>query len=428
MVKSFLDKLKESFLSVISIYLLILILALTPLINLSFQQIMLFTLATALIIFGIALFNVGADVAMTPMGKQIGGGLTKQGRLGILILVVFLMGLFITMAEPDLSVLATQTESVFANKWLLIIGVALGVALFLMIAVFRILKKFSLINLLTYFYMLIFSIAILIAVAHKEAALPLAFDSGGVTTGPITVPFLMALGVGISGVISSKSEKDASFGFVALSSVGPILIVLLLVLFSSSSLPSGDEFFNEAEYVLSSNVAHDYFSMFLSKLGNVGIAILLIAGFFLIIDLIFLKINKKKLVQLGVGVLLTYIGLVIFLSAAEVFYLPIGYEIGTQLAALPEWVFYIIAFVIGALTVLAEPAIHILIKQVEEVTNGIIKRNTLLAVLSIGVGSAITLSLVRIKYGFSILYYLIPVYAIASPKTTTAHRTTEKIF
>ena len=235
MGKELLIEIKKSSFSVLPIYFLILILMLFGVVSLTGYEILSFSLATILLIFGISLFNYGADHAMTPIGKIVGKGLTKQGKIWILFLVVFLFGFFITVAEPDLSVLAIQTSSIFSSI-LLIVLISIAVGMFLLLAILKILKKINLVRILSILYMSAFSLVTLLLLQNKESLVALAFDSGGVTTGPMTVPFLMALGTGIASILAMKSEKDASFGFVAFSSIGPVIVVLLLSLFSKHEL------------------------------------------------------------------------------------------------------------------------------------------------------------------------------------------------
>ena len=404
MIKEILTELKKSCFAVLPIYFLILILMLFKVIALSGMEVLSFSLATIFLIIGISLFNYGAEHAMTPIGKLVGKGLTKQGKVWILLIAVFAFGFLITIAEPDLTVLALQTKSVF-SKPILIISIGLSVGLFLLLAVLKIIKKTNLIRILSVLYMLAFAFVALLAFKGKENMVALAFDSGGVTTGPMTVPFLMALGAGIASILSQKSEKDASFGFIAFSSIGPVIVMLILSFASTKEMQ-----YELADYSLSNNFFLSYFTYFLEKMKDVGISIGLLFVCYLIIDLIFLHSDKKKIFRLINGLIFAYFGLVLFLAAVDSTYMGIGFKIGSELSSNSPYIIMIIAFVIGALTVLAEPAIKILIYQVEEMTNGLIKRKTLLATLAIGVGISIVLAMIRIIFKFSILYIIIPGY------------------
>ena len=397
---------RKSLISVLPIYALVMLLLIFRIIEFTGYEILSFSLATIIVIIGIGLFNYGSEHAMTPIGKKVGKGLTKQGKVIILLLVVFMFGFLITVAEPDLTVLASQTKSIF-NNVLLIVSVGLSVGFFLVIAVLKIIKKINLIRILSLLYMLAFSIVALLAFQGKESLVALAFDSGGVTTGPMTVPFLMALGAGVANILSQKSEKDASFGFIAFSSIGPVLIVLFLALFSRKEMV-----YELNDYTISDNFFLSYLKCFAEKLKDVGISIGLLFLCFIVVDRILLHSSKKQIVLLVKGLIIAYLGLVLFLSAVDNTYMSIGYKIGNLLSNANTFVLIIIAFVIGALTVLAEPAIKILVLQVEEMTNGLIKKRSMLITLAIGVGIAISLAMIRIAFKISILYIIIPGYIL----------------
>ena len=406
MVKVFLEKLKESTMSVLPVALLVLVMNFTPLISLTTKEMIVFLVSSVALIVGMAFFNLGADIAMTPMGDHIGAGLTKSKKIPMLIAVCFVMGVFITIAEPDLTVLAAQVKDKI-NPTLLTVTVGVGVGLFLVISVVRMIKGTPLSHILIFFYMCLFAFGALLVIGNEEF-LPLAFDSGGVTTGPITVPFIMALGVGIAGTLGGKKAGENSFGLVALCSIGPMLAVMILGIFSK-----GDMNYQIPDYA----IAEDVGAVILSTLGSVakevGIALGLIVAFFIVLDLIFLKLPLKKLKIIGIGVIYTFVGLLIFLSAAQIGFMPIGYKIGCELADGNNYVLIAAGFVLGALVVLAEPAVHVLTKQVDEITSGGITKTSMLVALCLGVGISIGLSMLRIVYGFNVLYYLVPGYLIS---------------
>lgn len=407
MYKQLYEKIKESLISVLPITLIVIILNFTPLINFSINELVIFVISAFLLISGIGLFNLGADMAMTPMGEYIGTSLTKSKKLGILLFAALLLGFFITIAEPDLSVLAKQVEKVLDGT-LLIMLVGIGVGIFLLLSVLKIVFKRNLASMLMFFYMLLFAICSIVIINGNELLLPLAFDSGGVTTGPITVPFIMALGVGIALTIGGKRANENSFGLIALCSIGPMLAVAVLSIFADGNVP----YEVPEAYVLPDNLLRSYFTTLLSVTKEVTIALGLIVVFFFIIQTIFIKLPRKRLLQILVGILYTYIGLIIFLTSVNVGFMPIGYKMGMDLAN-NKTALVIISFIIGLVVVLAEPAVHVLNKQVEQITNGIVTKKSMLIALSIGVGISICLSIIRIIYDFSILYYLIPGYFIS---------------
>ncbi|MDE7439805.1 MAG: DUF1538 domain-containing protein, partial [Clostridia bacterium] len=383
----------------------------TPLVTLTTAETVAFAVCAVLLILGIGLFNLGADLAMTPMGSHVGEGLTRSKKVMILVAVCFFMGLLITIAEPDLTVLANQVKDIMpgegdASKWILIITVGLGVGLFLVIAVLKIIFHRSLAPLLMFFYMTLFAVSAMLIESGKGGLFPLSFDSGGVTTGPITVPFIMALGFGISTTIGGRNANENSFGLIALCSVGPIIAVMLLSLTTNGSLGAYDT----EQYAMELG---EIGSLIGKKLGDVALALGLIVAFFLILQFTVLKLPKKKLIQMAIGIVYTFVGLVIFLVAVEVGFMPVGFQIGKQLAKFSPAVLIVFGFIIGMVVVLAEPAIHVLNKQVEEVTGGGVKKIEMLIALSIAVGISIGLSLIRTIFQFSLLYYLIPGYMIS---------------
>ncbi|MBQ1260949.1 MAG: DUF1538 domain-containing protein [Clostridia bacterium] len=398
------QKLKESLTSVLPVVAIVFLLNLTPLIDFSATEIAAFLISAVFLILGIGLFNLGADLAMTPMGEHIGSGLTKLKSLPLLLSVCFGMGILITVAEPDLSILAQQVSKIM-NGTLLIVSVGVGVGAFLVLAIMKIVTRKPLSSILLYSYMLMFAMAAMLIESRGAALMPLAFDSGGVTTGPITVPFIMALGVGIASAIGGKNSSENSFGLIALCSVGPILAVLILGITADGSLEV------VPDYPLNTGLSTVIHTL-LETSGEVIMALGLIIIFFLVLQVVCLKLPKKKLIQITFGILYTFLGLVLFLSAVKIGFMPIGYKLGTQLAG-NKPLLIIFSFVIGMVVVLAEPAVHVLNKQVEEITEGTVSRTSMMIALSLGVGISIGLSVIRIIFDFSILYYLIPGYMLS---------------
>lgn len=408
MLNELIGKLKESILSVLPVTLIVVILYFTPLLNLTTKEFWTFIVSAVILIIGIALFSLGADMAMGPMGEKIGSSLVKTNKIKIILLICFVMGVLITIAEPDLSVLASQVSNVI-NSTTLIVTVGVGVGLFLVIAVIKIIFKKDLSTRLMFFYLFMFALSALALNNGNGSFLALAYDSGGVTTGPITVPFIMALGLGIAGTIGGRESKENSFGLIALCSIGPILVVLIL----SLTINGGTIAIDTTGYGIAENLGSAVLSQLLTSLKEVALALGLIVACFLIINFIFIHLPKQKLYKIGIGILYTLLGLILFLSAAQIGFMPVGYKIGNELASYaPAWLI-IIGFVLGLVVVLAEPAVHVLTKQVEEVTMGGVSTRQMLLALSIGVGISIGLSMIRIVCDFSILYYVIPGYFIS---------------
>ena len=407
MLKELWEKIKEALTSALPVTAIVYLMALTPLFELSKTELITFTVGAVMLILGIGLFSLGADLAMTPMGTHVGSGLSQQRKLGLLLSVCFVLGMLITIAEPDLQVLANQVSTVM-NGTVLIYAVGLGVGAFLVVAILKIVFQRSLSHVLMLFYMLLFALALLLVVNGNEALLPMAFDSGGVTTGPITVPFIMALGVGISSVLGDRRSKENSFGLVSLCSVGPILAVLVLGIFSRNDLT-----YAVPDYTVSEDILHSFLHSVGHTCKEVALALGLIVVFFLICQAIFLKLPRRHLIRIGVGVVFTYLGLVIFLTGVNVGFMPIGYKLGHTLGSGSSAVLIVFGLFVGVLTVLAEPAIHVLNSQVEDVTGGLVSKKSMMIGLCIGVGAAIGLSMIRIVFDFSLVYYVIPGYFIS---------------
>ena len=366
-----------------------------------------FLLGAAMIIVGIMFFTLGAEMSMSPMGERVGAMLTKSRNVPLIIGVGFLLGFLITISEPDLQVLANQVPSI--PNMTLILSVAAGVGLFLVVAFQRMLLGIALPKLLVVFYGLIFVLA---AFVPKEF-LSVAFDSGGVTTGPITVPFIMALGVGVAAIRSDRHAADDSFGLVALCSIGPILAVLILgIAFQASDstyvppiLP------NVSDSVELWQLFHEGLPTYIKE---IAISLLPIIAMFGVFQLAALKLDRRTLGRIGVGLAYTYIGLVLFLAGANIGFMPAGNYLGQVLAGQSfRWLLVPIGMLIGYFIVKAEPAVYVLNKQVEEVTDGAISASTMGAALSAGVSLSVGLAMVRVLTGISILWFLIPGYAFA---------------
>ncbi len=406
MLKILLVKLREALVSVLPVTAIVFLLSLTPWVSFSTTEIVTFLISSVFLVLGIGLFNLGADMAMTPMGVQVGSGLSKSGRVGLLLSVCFALGVLITVAEPDLSVLAAQVSDVISSTKL-ILFVGLGVGLFLVLSVLKIVAKVSLSRMLLFFYMLLFAFAAMVAVEGNQSLLPLSFDSGGVTTGPITVPFIMALGTGIANTLGGKNAGENSFGLVALCSVGPVLAVLVLGAFSS-----GEMTYTLPDYSVDSHLGEAFLHTVMDVISEVALALGLIVAFFVVLQLVCLRLPRRKLLRMTVGILYTFVGLVIFLTAVTVGFMPVGFKVGAQLAE-HSGLLVAFGFLLGLVVVLAEPAVHVLNKQVEEITSGTVSKRSMTVALSVGVGISIGLSMLRILLDFNILYYLIPGYFIS---------------
>lgn len=399
------EKSKEALSAVLPIVLLVLLISFT-IVPIPVGTLSQFILGSVFVIIGMIFFNLGAEMSMSEMGERIGGSLVKTKKLWLIILVGFLLGVIITISEPDLQVLANQVPSI--PNIVLILAVAVGVGVFLVIALLRILFSMALPPLLIFFYAIVFILAFKVPTDF----LGVAFDSGGVTTGPMTVPFIMALGVGIAANRNDKHAEDDSFGLVALCSIGPILAVLILSLvYSTSSSVSDSVVYNISTSIDLSKV---FMTSLPTYLKEMCISLLPILIFFEIFQFTFLKISKQAHLKICIGLLYTYIGLVLFLTGANIGFMPAGNYLGEALASLNHnWIIVPIGMIMGYMIVKAEPAVYVLMHQVEEITDGHIKGVAMSKSLSIGVSISVGLSLIRVLYNIPIMYLLIPGYSVA---------------
>lgn len=410
------EKLREAAASVLPISLIVLLICFV-LVPVDTGLMLSFLLATAMLILGMGLFTLGAEMSMSKIGNYIGSKLTKSRKLWLILAVSFLLGVAITVAEPDLQVLAANVPDI--DKTVLILTVSVGVGIFLMLCMVRILFGISLRLLLIVFYVLVFLAAFL----SDQGILAVAFDSGGVTTGPMTVPFIMALGVGVASIRSDENAKADSFGLVGLCSIGPIASVLLLGAIYRTQ-PAQAETQTVAAITDTVLLGRDYLHAIPEYLKEVTVALLPIVVFFLIFQFVSLRLRKLPFLRVMVGILYTYVGLVLFLTGVNVGFSPLGYVLG---AALTEgwriWLLIPLAMLMGWFIINAEPAVHILNKQVEDLSAGAISARAMGMSLSIAVSAAGGLAMLRVITGIPILYFLIPGYFIALALTFFVPRT-----
>lgn len=360
-----------------------------------------------LLIIGMGLFSHGVEMSMETMGERFGSALTRTKKLWLIILVGAMLGFFITVSEPDLQVLANQVTSI--PRLVLIGAVALGVGLFLTLALLRMLFRIPLRQLLFVSYALVF----ILAVFTPKEFLAVAFDAGGVTTGPITVPFIMAFGIGISSIRNDKHAVEDSFGLVALCSVGPILAVLLLgLIFRPDSATYAESVVvNVADSI---ELGRTFYVAFPETLKDVAVAVLPIVVFFGVFQISLIRMERNTLVRIVHGLVYTYVGLVLFLTGANVGFIPAGGFLGATLATLPmKWIIIPIGMLIGYFLVRAEPAVGVLTKQVEEITEGAIGAKSIGTALSLAVAASVGISMLRVLTGIPILYFILPGYAVA---------------
>ncbi len=406
LTSTFKEKISETLKAVFPILLIVLILCFSiapipPSILLTFLT------GAAMLSVGMLFFNVGVDLSMTPMGERVGTSMTKSKNVLVIVVISFIMGFIITVSEPDLQVLAQQVPAI--PNLTLILAVAFGVGVFLVIALLRMLFAIPFPKLLVLFYIIIFALTPLVPADF----LAVAFDSGGVTTGPMTVPFIMAFGVGVSAIRNDEHAADDSFGLVSMCSIGPILAVLLLGMIFN---PDSAETVSDAIPEIGDTVQMwNLFAVDIPHyLEEMAVSLFPIIFFFGIFQVVTRDANKHTLIKIAVGLVYTYIGLVLFLTGANVGFMPAGNYLGQTLARLPyAWIIVPIGMIIGYFIVKAEPAVFVLTKQVEEMTSGGISASALGNSLSIAVACSVGLAMIRVLTGISILWFLVPGYFIA---------------
>lgn len=372
-----------------------------------FEIIMLFLFGAVILTIGMGFFSLGSEMAMIPMGEETGIRLVKSGKISLICLVSIVMGTAVTIAEPDLQVLADQVPSI--PKMVLILTIAIGVGVFLMIAILRTLHRLPLAQVLIVLY----SITFILLMFLPDEFIPVAFDSGGVTTGAMTVPFIMALGIGISSITNDNRSLEDSFGMVALCSIGPILSVIILGICYK---PAEINYSSQEIITLydTKELADRFIEAFPDYIKEVAVALLPIVAIFMVFMLCTGGIKKKQFLKICVGTVYTFIGLVLFLTGANVGFMYVGTYIGKEIAGNhSSWVLVIVAMIVGYFIIIAEPAVNILAKQVADITGGSISEGAIKKSLSIGVAVSLGLSMIRIVTGLHIIWLLVPCYITA---------------
>lgn len=400
------EKTMESLSAVLPITGIVLLISIF-LVPMELGSLVMFVVGAVMLILGMGFFQLGAEMAMTPIGEGIGVQISRTRSIVLVLLTGFVMGAIITISEPDLQVLAQQVPSV-PNR-VLILTVAVGVGLFLALAIVRIKFQVDLSKMLIILYGLLIGASFLV----PGDFLAVAFDSGGVTTGPMTVPFIMAMGIGLASRRTDKNSASDSFGLVALSSIGPILAVLVLGCFykpTEALYLSGDV----AAVETTRDVVRVFGVSIPTYAREVLISLLPIAAVFVIFQLFTRRYHRRQLKRIAVGLVYTYMGLVLFLCGVNVGFAPVGSFLGEELASLMfNWILVPIGMLIGYYIVKAEPAIQVLNHQVENVTDGAVSVKAMNRCMSIGVAISVGLAMTRVLTGLSIAWIIIPGYLIA---------------
>ena len=405
-----LDKVKEVLMSVLPITLIVVILhfTLTPLETETFIR---FLIAAVLVIIGLSTLLFGIDLGISPIGQTIGNKAAKSNKVWLVAVTGLLLGFIISFAEPDLQILANQISDVTngeVNALPIVLVVSIGIGLMVMIGLLRILFQISTRIILLIAYSTIFVLA---AFASSEF-IGMAFDSSGAVTGAVTVPFLLALALGVSSLKKNgKSSEEDSFGLVGIAGPGAILGVLVLYIFTQPERLSG----SLPEIETGAGIIRP----FINELPQVIVDALLSIGpitvIFLILNFLFFKVKKKALGRILKGLLYVVFGLVFFLVGVNAGFMDVGSIIGVTISTMENqfWL-YFVSLVLGLVIVLAEPAVYVLTHQIQDVTNGHVQRKMVLVALSLGVGIAVLLNTIRIMVpGMELWHILLPGYALA---------------
>lgn len=360
-----------------------------------------FLLGTLFLILGLTLFLVGVDISLVPMGEKIGSSMMKRRSLFLLLFAGFIVGFSVTFAEPNAEVLASQVSmvnpSIDATQMLLMLSIGVGVAIAL--AFLRLLFHVPLRFFLLGCYVVVFVLAFI----GNGNFISLGFDSGGSATGPLAVPFLMALGIGSAKVNGEAKEMD-NFGFVSMQGVGAIIAVLAMGLFSPVSKSKGLTF----SYALG-----NFGEGFVSYFASVALSMLPLVVIILLFQFIALHMPRTMFLRVVIGLGYSYFGMVLFLNGARGGFMPIAFHIGSTLASTHKALLLVSSFLLGAFVVLAEPSVHVLVEQVEEISKGRITKRMMLVFLSLGVALSLVAVTFRVLYGFSLLWIMVPGYLLS---------------
>ncbi len=401
-----LEKIKESLSSVLPITLIVLFLSLTicPLPNDIFIS---FFVGACLMIIGMGLFSLGAETSMAYMGNYVGTKMTKSRKIPIIAIIAFIVGLLITISEPDLHVLAAYAP---IDTTLFIGVVSIGLGIFLVVAVLRIIfgVKMKYILLVGYGAVLILSFFV------SPGFLPVAFDAGGVTTGAISVPFIMAIGSGIAAIAAEKSGDDNSFGIMAICSIGPILAVLIMSMILGIDGAQYESVNVFQGFQNSIDMGKTYLGAIPHHLISVGGGLLPVVIFFIIYQFISGRISGHDGLRVLIGIIYTYVGIVLFLTGVGTGFMPVGSYVGSAIASSSmPWIIVPIGLILGYFITAAEPAVHVLEKQVEDATSGMIPSKIISRTMAIGVAVSAAIAMLRALTGIPLMPFLMAGYIFA---------------
>ena len=402
------DKIKEVTKTLVQDVMLVLIICFT-IVDVGSDVLVRFLVGSVLLLIGLTIFLWGIDLAMNPIGEYMSREVaTSKSPIKIAVLS-FLLGFLITVAEPDLLILGNQVEEASGgtlSAFLIVYMVSIGVGILVTLGIFNLLRDKP----LNRFMAVTYGMFLVLGIFVSQEFLAIAFDASGATTGALTTPFVLALSLGLSNIKGGKKAEENSFGLVGIMSAGPILSVMLLSIISGQKNIHGDA----GEYIFQKGVIGPILNavpyIFMESL----LALLPITALFFIYNFTKFKIKKREMIGIIKGLVFSLLGLVIFLTAVNSGFMDMGRIIGMEIAKTNKGLLIGTGFVLGLIVVLVEPAVHVLGEQIEEVTGGHIPVSLIRMTLSLGVGTAIALSMVRIVVPtVKLWYFLLPGFAIA---------------
>ena len=402
------EKLKEVTRTLVPVVVLVLLLCFT-IVEVEADIIIRFIVGSIMLLIGLTIFLWGVDISMNPIGEHMSKEVATSRSPSKIAILGFLLGFLITVAEPDLLILGSQVQDASGGSLqspIIVYMVSFGVGIMISLGVFRLLRDKP----LNVFMTITYGVILVMSFFVSEEFLAIAFDASGATTGALTTPFVLAISLGLSNMKGGKRAEENSFGLVGIMSAGPILAVIILSIVSGQRNIQGTaEAFVPAEGILGP-ILKEIPVTFMESL----IALVPIVALFLLYNFKKFKLPKEELMRIVFGLVLTLVGLVFFLTAVHSGFMDMGRILGMELAKKNSWLLIGVAFVMGLIVVLVEPAVHVLGEQIEEVTSGHIPLNLIRMTLSIGVGLAIALSMVRIVVPeVKLWYFLLPGFAIA---------------
>lgn len=404
------EKLKDMASTVLPIVVIVFIINFT-IVPLSTPVLIRFVIGAILIILGLTLFLLGVDLGITPFGEKTGNSLAQKNNILIVLLAGLILGFFISIAEPGLLVLGSQVEQVTQGSISatnLFIVVSIGMAVMISIGFLRIFYNIQLKYLLYIIYGLIFIMAFLVS----EEFLGISFDASGATTGVLAVPFILALSGGISRLKrDSVAGEEDSFGLVALASSGAIIGVMVLDIITPKN-----EFSHDLAIILekSDQVIKPFLDIAWGHIVESIVSLGPLLLIFVVLSIYDFKISKRENRKILTGFLFAFVGLMIFLIGVNGGFMEVGVLIGEGLSDMNNsfWLVFV-SFFVGVVTILAEPAVYVLTRQIEDVTSGYVRRQAVATSLALGVGIAIALSSLRIVIpSLKLWHLLLPGYII----------------